>query len=337
MVETNLVFCTLFDSNYIDKGLALYESLLANTEHFRLYIFTFDQLSYDILVDLKLINVIAIPLSDFETQELLNVKNERSQAEYCWTSTPITIEHVMTKYNEKICTYIDADIYFHNNPNVLFDEFIHSGNNSVVITEHRYSEDYYEKGVKESGKYCVQFNTFVNDENGLNTLRWWKEQTLEWCSYTKKGEKKGDQKYLESFSSLFDGVYELKHLGGGVAPWNIKQYELVDKNQMVLRYKGINFPVVFYHYQNIRYLPFGFVNIKSQTKDKSLKYALYYPYLQHIEKIRQLLKTKYSLNFSIKKGYYKNPILQFIQSYIMPFKISVFSDIISLRKVRKLK
>ena len=42
-------FCTLFDSYYLDKGLALYASLDKVCENFTLYIFCFDDRSYEIL------------------------------------------------------------------------------------------------------------------------------------------------------------------------------------------------------------------------------------------------------------------------------------------------
>ena len=42
-------FCTLFDSYYLDKGLALYRSLEKVSEDFTLYVFCFDEDSYEIL------------------------------------------------------------------------------------------------------------------------------------------------------------------------------------------------------------------------------------------------------------------------------------------------
>ena len=45
-------FCTLFDSYYLDKGIALYKSLERVSNDFMLFIFCFDERSYDILNDL---------------------------------------------------------------------------------------------------------------------------------------------------------------------------------------------------------------------------------------------------------------------------------------------
>lgn len=159
---------------------------------------------------------------------------------------------------------------------------------------------------------------------------------MEWCYYTKQGEKKGDQKYLENWTTTYQGVHELQHLGGGVAPWNVSQYKYEKANSsIILSFKDKDFKLVFYHFQNIRYMPFGFVNIKLGIKDKNIVKKIYIPYLIHIEKIRNLLKDKYKLSFSIKRGYFTNPFLRFIQEYIMPFRIKCFSDIISIRKLRR--
>src|SRR5512133_3761339 len=85
---TLINFCTLFDSFYLSRGLAMYESLKKQSASFHLFIFAFDELSYNILIDLKLDDVTVISLSEFETPELIEVKKSRSVAEYCWTCTP---------------------------------------------------------------------------------------------------------------------------------------------------------------------------------------------------------------------------------------------------------
>lgn len=327
------IFCTLFDSKYIDKGIALYESLIKVETDFTLYVFAFDQIAYNILVDLNFEKIKLISLKEFETERMLEVKKERSPAEYCWTCTPITIDYVLRVFNEPQCTYLDADVYFFNSPDQLFAE-IQGTSDSVIITEHRFSPELVDKLLPESGKYCVQFNTFLNNLAAQQVLHVWKGQCLDWCFYTKEGDKKGDQKYLETWTSTYEGIHELQHLGGGVAPWNLSQYSLTDSKNLVLSYEGKDFPLIFYHFQNIRYLPFGLINLKSGTRNAILKKRIYSPYLYNIEQIRKMLKTKYGLSFSTKKAYFSNPILKFIQNYIMPFKINVLSDIVTVRTIR---
>ena len=202
-----ITFCTLFDSYYLDKGLALYRSLEHCTDNFKLYIFCFDDNSYMILNDMKLKHAVVIHHSEIEDEELLRLKVERSKAEYCWTCTPVIIEHVLKQYGEPNCTYIDADLYFFNDPQILFDE-IENAKANIVITEHRFKNNWNSRRLcKRSGKYCFEFNYFDQSENAKTALSWWKEKCYEWCFHLYKPERMGDQKYLEKFPQLFEGVH----------------------------------------------------------------------------------------------------------------------------------
>ena len=67
-------YCTLFDSNYLTRGLAMYESLKKNSNKFHLYIFSFDDRSYSVLKELNLESATIIKLEEFEDDELLEVK-----------------------------------------------------------------------------------------------------------------------------------------------------------------------------------------------------------------------------------------------------------------------
>ena len=111
-----LTFCTLFDSNYLDKGLVLHESMTKVMKDFRLYILAMDDRCCDILNSMKLSNVTVISLKEFEDEELLKIKAERSRAEYCWTCSASLIDYVLETYKEAYCTYIDSDLYFFKNP-----------------------------------------------------------------------------------------------------------------------------------------------------------------------------------------------------------------------------
>ena len=104
--------CTLFDSFYLSRALVMYDSLIKTNFDFHLYVFAFDQLSYDILQKLNLEKITTVSLSEFEDEKLLSVKNIRTKAEYCWTSTPSIIQYSIKKFNLPDCTYIDADLYF---------------------------------------------------------------------------------------------------------------------------------------------------------------------------------------------------------------------------------
>ncbi len=334
-----LHFCTLFDTSYLDKGIALYKSLECVTTNYILYIFCFDDRSYEILNEFSLSHAVILHHSIFETETLLELKNKRSKAEYCWTCTPVIIEYVLNNYRVDSCTYLDADLYFYANPQILYDEFL-SVNADAVIVEHRFKDNRYGRKLeKRNGKYCVQFNYFRQSKNAKKILEWWKNKCFEWCYDIPETDRMGDQKYLNKFTSLFNGVHEIQHLGAGVAPWNLEQYDLysVNDSKIFLKSKdGSIFPLIFYHFQNIRYMPGRRVNIKSQSKKRTLKYIIYIPYLREIEEIRSMLMERYEISYKAK-GIIRssNVIVGLLQKNFAAFKFQSPSDIVNLNKLEK--
>lgn len=323
----DLIFCTLFDSNYIDKGLTLYQSMQKHLEDFRLYVFAFDQRCFEILKKENLPNMVVVSLEEFETEALLKVKNERTRAEYCWTCSPWIIKHVLDRYQEPICTYIDADMQFFSTPQLVFDE-MKERNCSVIIVPHRFKNKEEEiKAHNEVGSYCVEFNTFLNDENGYRTLSWWANRCLEWCFYAVPGttEWYGDQKYLNAFPEMFDGVMICEHYGVGFAPWNISLVEYAGEEEGVpyisVKKTGKKFPVVIYHFENVSYLSEHILHASSRTKSKELHAAIYDSYIKSLIHNRKIIEEKYEFKLSkAKRVVTKNPLMALYQKYISPLR-----------------
>lgn len=290
----HLNFCTLFNSAYLSRGIALYESLLKNTPDFHLYIFAFDNQAYEILVQLGLQKATIISLNEFEHDKLLRVKQDRSLGEYCWTCTSSTILYCLNRFSLDHCTYLDADLYFFSSPEPLIKEV---GENSVLITEHRYTPEYNQSEI--SGKYCVQFMFFKNDERGKACLEWWVDECIKWCYAKPEDGKFGDQKYLDDWLNRFEGVHELQHLGGGVAPWNVQQYDLFLDNGR-LKGKEIlsdrTFEIVFYHFHKLTYLQDGMVDFGDyKLRDQELN-LLYKPYLKHLDEIKNKILAAHQMD-----------------------------------------
>ena len=279
-------FCTLFDSRYLSRGIALYRSLeRVCGRDFHLYIFAFDEKSLAVLRRLNLSSATIISLNEFEDEALLRVRPTRSAAEYCWTATSSTIQYVLRHYSVESCTYLDADMMFFDSPRILFDEL---REDSIIITEHRYSPQY-DKEAK-SGKYCVQFVTFKNDERGRSALQWWRERCLEWCYNRFEDGKFGDQKYLDDWTTRFHGVHELQHLGGGMAAWNVQQYDVFEKNGKLFGKEKLTekeFPVVFYHYHYVRLFTDGTVELGRIKLTEQVKTLLYVPYFYRLEEAKR--------------------------------------------------
>ncbi|NUM71311.1 MAG: glycosyl transferase [Ignavibacteriaceae bacterium] len=284
-------FCTLFDSNYLTRGIAMYNSLNRVCSNFTLYIFAFDNRVHDILKERNLKNAVVISLKEFEDAELLKVKPTRSVAEYCWTSTSSTVLYVLENFDADNCTYIDADLYFYSSPAPLFEEM---GDKSILLTEHRYSPQY-NKEVK-SGKYCVQFVTFKKDEKGLKALRWWRERCLEWCYAYYEDGKFGDQLYLDDWTTRFEGVHELQHQGGGLAAWNVQQYEFTkaaDEFTGKVSATGEKFDVIFYHFHYLRFFRNGEVELGRRTLTDQVLSYFYKPYIRELLELKDEISKNY--------------------------------------------
>jgi hypothetical protein len=242
-------YCTLFDFNYLSRGLALYESLCAVHDEFCLYVVAFDEKTRFFLLDQNLKHAVIISLAEFEDEALLAVKPTRTRAEYCWTCTSSVIKYAIETYKLDSCTYLDADIFFYFSPSIVFDDL---SSCAVGLSPHNYSPEY--DLSLESGKYCVQFLFFRNNDLGMSSLQWWREECIKWCFAKVENGKYGDQKYLDSFSDRFQGICDIEHPGIGVAPWNILNhtFEIKDGAIRLTDKKSNDQPVIFYHFQNLK-------------------------------------------------------------------------------------
>jgi len=260
----------------------MYESLMHYCPKAYLYIFAFNEKCLNILQKLNLPSATIISLDEFEDEQLRRVKKERTRIEYFWTCTPSIIKFVLEKYNVESCTYIDADVFFFQSPEILLEEL---GDESVLITEHRFSPEYDQSDI--SGKYCVQFITFKHDFRGMKTLNWWRNACLEWCHAYPENGKLGDQKYLDDWTTRFEGIHELKNLGGGVAPWNVQQYQIFVRNGNIWgkeRTTGCEFPVIFYHFHYLRFFEDGSLSMGDYKIDSAVRELIYFPYIRELQK-----------------------------------------------------
>lgn len=292
MTMMKTILCTLYNSLYLDKGLVLYDSLSDCCHNFILYVLCMDDKCYEVLSDLNQEYLIPIRLSDLEKGDtaLLEAKANRPIGEYCWTCSSSLVRYILRVFKHEICTYIDADMYFYSDPQVLVDEMLAAGK-SVMVTPHRFPAND-EDLAKTVGTYCVEFNTFCNTTESLEALEYWRNRCLECCSNLGDGIHWGDQKYLEELVEKFDCVYVCQNKGAGVAPWNIILYKMQDT------------PFIFYHFQSIRYLSRYDIDINIKTYkevDLGLVDSLYYPYLKKIESKKRFLEDRGLITLLIKE------------------------------------
>jgi len=282
-------YCTLFNQFYLARGLIMIESLFAHSPNSVIYVFALDDPTYQYLNTLNNEHIIPISLKDFEDEELLKVKPNRTISEYCWTVTSSTLLYLFEKFKIPQCTYLDSDLYFYHSPEILIHELPY--NKSVLLTEHRYTPKY--DTSEKTGKFCVQFMTFKNNEEGITALKWWREKCIEWCFARFEDGKFGDQKYLDDWEQRFPFVYVLKHLGA-LAPWNIQQYDLQEDN-FVLHDSGKSIPLIFYHFHYVKFYH-EFLELGRYELSKEVLKEIYQPYIQKLLNKEKELPQQLNVN-----------------------------------------
>ncbi|MDO8954794.1 MAG: glycosyl transferase [Gammaproteobacteria bacterium] len=289
-----IYFCTLFDSAYLSRGLAMYESLLACEPEAFLSIFTFDQTCYEVLTRMNLKQVKVFALADFENERLLAIKPSRTRAEYCWTCKATAILHVLDTFSADSCTYLDADLYLFHSPKILLDEM---KGRSVLLTPHRFTKQY--DSSITNGEFCAQYISFKNTVAGREVLNWWNDACIEWCFARHEENKYGDQKYLEQMIEKFPSVLESKNLGA-VGPWNMQQYTFYNKENKLFGREiesGREFEVIFFHFHAFRFLPGSKkANLGSYAISQSAFQYIYRPFSMRLLQINKILQTKFGLS-----------------------------------------
>jgi hypothetical protein len=242
-------FCTYFDRNYLEKGLALYRSLTRHCQPFLLWILCMDDATFQMLAELRLPYIRLIALSEFEKGDIAlhKAKQNRSLIEYYFTCTP-TLPLYIINHNPEVdlITYLDADLFFFSSIDPVFSEL---GNQSVLIIGHRFPN--FLKNREIYGIYNVGLLSFRRDQNGLECLNWWRDRCLEWCYDRVETNRFADQKYLDDWPVRFAGVVSLQHKGAGLAPWNIANYKYSSKSSV---FSVDEQPLIVYHFHGLRRL-----------------------------------------------------------------------------------
>lgn len=244
-------FCTLFDSNYLLKGVAMLRTLKQHCPNAQVHVLCMDDQTRNILEQLALDYVTCLSLAELEDEALLALKPGRSMAEYCWTLSPC-LPWYLLQQNPDIdsITYLDADLYFYSSLQPLLDEI---GDASIIIIEHRFPPAL--KHLEINGRFCVEWVGFRRDEQGLACLARWREQCIEWCFHRLEEDRMGDQKYLDQWPEKYNRLHILLHPGAGVAPWNYSQYHFGHSEQGGMTVDGM--PLVFYHFHQFQLLSNG--------------------------------------------------------------------------------
>lgn len=304
-----LNFVTLFDKNYMSRGIVLYNSLKEHCKQdFTFYVLAMDEVTEKYLKSLNNVNLFVITVDDMKKMYpvLIKLEKERTRGEFSWTLSSFSIQYCLRQFSLDSCTYVDSDICFYNDPQILLDEV---GDKSVMITEHNYTPEYDQSAT--SGKFCVQFMYFKNNEDGNIVLEYWRSKCENWCYNRIEEGRFGDQKYLDDWESRFDGVvYNCRNIGCGVAPWNIQKYDILEENKNIFvidRITKVKKPLVFFHFHALVEIEEKKWSLSPYLLPQCGKKILYLPYINKLYEIEEkyplnlITKTYKSISFNVLK------------------------------------
>ncbi|HTK18632.1 MAG TPA: hypothetical protein VL442_03945 [Mucilaginibacter sp.] len=182
------------------------------------------------------------------------------------------------------------------------------GNNSVLITPHNYYRDYDQSAT--SGIYCAQLISFKNTADGNNILGWWADACIKWCSSQYEEGKWADQKYLDSWPYMFNGVYICKDIYAGVAPWNAINYKSEHDIEKI----------IFYHFHDLTYFSDNSWFIGGYEVPNLLLEKIYRPYTRLLKSICNEVGVNDCLNTKDKRSFIALSLKYKVGSYILDMK-----------------
>jgi hypothetical protein len=180
--------------------------------------------------------------------------------------------------------YMDSDLYFLKPLESYLGDLPFC---NVVIAPHRHYR-WNKNRLAKYGMYNVGLVAFRKNEEGLRALRFWAESCIDWCYDRAEDGKYADQKYLEQFASVSEGVFVDNSLGANLAPWNsfLKRISATKTGDIFVSRDKL----IYFHAQGLKQKSgrwiLGHLNFLSFAGPR-LKKLVYGPYLAKLEEWSQ--------------------------------------------------
>lgn len=240
-------YCTLFDRNYLTRGLALYGSLSRHCKNFRLVVLCLDETVPDILEALALQNLEVVRLSSLAESdpEVVRTRAQRAPVEFYFTCKPALMRFIAHRYPDaRRITYHDSDLYYFSDPESLEREY---PSDAIALTPHRFPPRLADRN--QFGRFNAGWVSASCGAEGLRFIDWWRVRCIEWCRLELQGDRFADQKYLDRVPDLFSHVSILDHPGANLAPWNLEGADIRQSSDTVV---VDGKPLVLFHFHGLR-------------------------------------------------------------------------------------
>tara|TARA_R110000824_G_scaffold57875_1_gene157154 strand:- start:1999 stop:2952 length:954 start_codon:yes stop_codon:yes gene_type:complete len=210
------------DYNYLTYGLLLRDSIFEHaTEDFIIHYLALDEQTKTALTEVPNIKVYGMDCIEKDEMFASLKKNNPSKpgdlSPFHWALASFFTHYLIETEKLPHCLYTDTDILFYNNIKHIFDEV--NAYDVGLITHKHVPLDY----MQSVGYYNVGIVYFSDSKQAKKCLEFWRDVVSDKDNpYAEKFGTCGDQKYLELFSFIVDGVKIniLDHEIGHAAPWN---------------------------------------------------------------------------------------------------------------------
>jgi len=302
MNESNLnedrfnFYYTYFDSNYLTKGLGMIASLQSHDPNAYVFavcmdkevdnFFQNDIESYEMAVRLRRDRIKPISIDEITKadSEFIETRATRSQVEWYFTATSCIANFLINLVPQGVrLTYLDADLFFYSNPQILLRE---AENSAVQVIPHRFSNRW--RGLDIYGIYNVGWISFENSDEGRKVISSYREKCLDWCFDRIEDGKFADQKYLDTWPADFDRVCISGYRGANVGWWNIGEARASSLGNFKFIDDDI---VIFVHASGISKSEHGYYLKHNYLDYGGFYFAMYQPYIEHLNAIQQSLES----------------------------------------------
>ena len=109
---------------------------------------------------------------------------------------------------------------------------------------------------------------------------------------------------MDAWKGNFNGVHELQNLGGGLAPWNMLQYDFSKNSSGKLigkeKSSGKIFDVVFFHFHGLKLYSDGIVSLTGDGYEMNPTAAeiFFKPYVKELVEISNQIHKKVNNKFN---------------------------------------
>jgi hypothetical protein len=283
--------CTIFNKDYLVRGLALYISLKKYMSGLHFWILCADDLSYNFMKKINLENTTIFHLKNLEDKKLYKAKETRKTYEYCWTLKAPFIQFILkNNYNINSVLYCDSDLFFFTDARKIYKEW---GNASIFISKLWMNP----RSEKAFGSFSAGLIGFKRDRTAFKCLRWWKIQCIRWC-YNKIEEGRwSDQKYLDCWPKMFENVKITENKGINLGPWDIKRVDITkNKNSIFCN----NHELIVYHFSGFSI--FNDCEYELCKRRKIPQNAIKYIYSRYVKQIKKVIGFVKTLDNELYQG-----------------------------------